>query len=301
MKALQEAKVNMYRAVEKHCDDNAAIVASVPAFQTAVTEFKANIAALLSAIQQEDLATSGITIDKTEAKKTLCQLTADTAAQVFAFASTNNNFDLKQVSNFSLSELLRTRDDQLGPRCQNIYDKANANLAALAPFGVTAGLLTSLQTAITLYETKVPSPRNAAAQKRTIRTNIKNLLKDTDTLLKERMDKTAVAFRSSDPDFYKTYKSNRVIIDPSAITTELSGTVTNQADGSFITGATISIGGPGGVTATTNSLGVFEKKPAAAGMYDILFTAKGFADKNVAGYKILLGKNNVLDVAMVAV
>lgn len=301
MKALQEAKVNMYRAVEKHCDDNPAIVATVPAFQTAVTQFKLNIAALLASIQQEDLATSGITIDKTEAKRSLCQLAADTAAQAFAFASSTSNNDLKQIMNFSVSELLRSKDDQLGPRCQNIQDKVNANLAALAPFGITAASLATLQTAINLYETKVPSPRNAAAQKKTIRTNIKNLLKDTDKLLKEQMDKTAVAFRSANPDFYNTYKSNRIILDPAVTTTELSGTVTNQADGSFLNAATVTIGGPGGATATTSSLGVYSKKPAPLGLYEILFSAPGFVNKNVTGFKIQLGQNNVLNVAMVAV
>ena len=35
MKAKQEAKLNMFRATQKHCNDNPTIVATVPAFETA--------------------------------------------------------------------------------------------------------------------------------------------------------------------------------------------------------------------------------------------------------------------------
>jgi tRNA A37 threonylcarbamoyltransferase TsaD len=72
MNAKQEAKLNMFRATQKHCTDNAAIVATIPAFRTAVNSLNAIVTSIIATTQQEDLVTKGITIDKAVAKKTLC-------------------------------------------------------------------------------------------------------------------------------------------------------------------------------------------------------------------------------------
>ena len=176
MNAKQEAKLNMFRATQKHCNDNAAIVAAVPAFATTLTAFNSKVSAIISTAQQEDLVIKGITVDKAVAKKILCQLAADVAAPIFAFASAGANNTLKQEVNFSFSDLLKTKDDILAPRCQNIKDVGTANLAALAPYGLTAASLTALQTTIDGYQAKVPTPRNSAAQKKTIRENLKKLI-----------------------------------------------------------------------------------------------------------------------------
>ena len=111
MNAKQEAKLNMFRATQKHCNDNPTIVATVPAFETASQALNAKIASIIATAQQEDLITKGITVDKAEAKKTLCQLATDTAAPIFAFASANNNNQLMQEVNFTYTQLFKSKDD----------------------------------------------------------------------------------------------------------------------------------------------------------------------------------------------
>lgn len=101
----------MFRATQNHCADNATIIATIPALQAAVTSFNAKIASIIATAQQEDLVTKGITVDKIEAKKTLCQLTADVAAPIIAFASTNSNSQLLKEVSFSYSDLFKTKDE----------------------------------------------------------------------------------------------------------------------------------------------------------------------------------------------
>ena len=278
MNATQESKLNMYRATQKHCNDNAAIVATVPAFATTLTAFNSKVSAIISTAQQEDLVTKGITVDKSVAKKTLCQLATDIAAPIFAFASASSNNTLKQEVNFSFSDLLKTKDDILAPRCQNIKDLGTANLAALAPYGLTAASLTALQTTIDGYQVKVPTPRNSAAQKKTIRENLKKLIKEADTVLKEQMDKTVVGFKAAHPDFVSTYKANRVIIDPGTSATTLKGVILNSLDKKPVSGATIDIVELGTKT-TSNQTGAYEIKPIPAGIYTISLSAVNFKDK----------------------
>lgn len=272
MTAKQEAKLNMFRATQKHCNDNPAIVASVPAFDNATKALNTKIAAIIATAQQEDLITKGITVDKAEAKKILCQLTIDTAAPISAYAAANGNNKLMKEVDFTYTELFRTKDDQLAPRCKNIHDAANTNLAALTAYGITTTTISTLLTSINNYQSKVPDPRNAAAQKATVRANLKNLIKEAENVLKLQMDKTIVGFKATHPDFVTTYKTNRIILDPSKTTTTLKGVITNSADNTFITSATILLD-PSGVTSNTNKLGEYEIKPIAAATYTIVVSA----------------------------
>ncbi len=294
MNAKQEAKLNMFRATQKHCNDFPLIVATVPAFDIASKSLNTKIASIIATAQQEDLITKGITVDKAEAKKTLCQLAVDIAAPVFAFAASSNNNQLMQAVNFSYTTLFRSKDDELAPRCQNIHDAAQTNLAALAAYGITATTVTTLQTTINNYQSKVPDPRNAAAQKATIRTNLEKLIKEADTVLKLQMDKTIVGFKAANPDFVMTYKNNRIIVDPSKTSTTLKGVITSSADNTFIKGATITIEGST-AKATTNDMGEYEIKPITAGTFNIKIAAPKFKDKDKTSIVIKKGQINQQD------
>ena len=297
MNAKQEAKLNMFRATQKHCNDNPAIVATVPAFATTLTAFNSKVSAIISTAQQEDLVTKGIAVDKSVAKKTLCQLAADVAAPIFAFASASANNTLKQEVNFSFSDLFKTKDDILAPRCQNFKDLGTANLAALAPYGLTAASLTALQTTIDGYQAKVPTPRNSSAQKKTIRENLKKLIAEAGTVLKEQMDKTVVGFKSAHPDFVSTYKANRVIIDPGKTATTLKGVILNSQDKSPVSGATIVVVETGNKT-SSDEIGAYEIKPLPAGIYTINISAPKYTDKIEKEVTVKQGQITSLDIEL---
>lgn len=298
MNAKQEAKLNMFRATEKHVDDNAAIIASNSAFQTAFNKFKANKIAITNTAQLKGVALTGITADKMSSKLTLCQLAADIVGVIYAYASTNSNNTLKQEMNISVSKLLRTRDSELAPRCQNIHDKVTANLAALTDYGITAALLTNLQTAINNYSAETPKPRTALSGRKTANANLAALFKENDTILKDQLDKLAELFKTDNPDFVKTYESNRIIVDSAKTTTQLKGVVTNKSDNTPIKGATVTIVETG-ANAITNSKGEYSIKPAPIGEFTVRVTANGFQDLEMDEIGIKLGDTNILNLEIV--
>lgn len=306
MNAGQEAKLNMYRVVEQYCDDNSAIVSTVLGFQTAVTNFKAKIASLIGSEQLSAVPLTGIALEKTVSKKDLCQLAADVASMVYAFADATSNITLREEVNFPYSKLKETRDDLLAPRCQNICDSGNANMPAVKDYGLTTTILAELQAAITDYAAKTPKPRTAVSNRKTQNANIKALIADTDAVLKNRMDKIVVAFRALHPDFVTGYDSNRIIIDPATTTTKITGLVINSADEKGIKDAVITATGTSGQatgvvkTATTTSSGKYTLKPLPPGEYTITVKATGFNDFTETQFQTKLGTNNHLDVTMVA-
>lgn len=297
MNATQESKLNMFRATQKHCNDNPTIVSTIPAFQTAAGTLNTTIASIIATAQQEDLITKGISIDKAEAKKTLCRLAADIAAPIVAYAAaTKNNKLLKEV-NFTHSDLIRTKDDELAPRCQNIYDAAKANESALRDYGITSTTADTLLTTINNYQAKVPDPRNAAAQKATIRANLKNLIKEADQILKLQMDKTVPAFKATNPDFVSTYKANRIIIDPGQSATTLKGVILNSMNNTPVSGAAIVVVETGN-KASSNEKGSYQIKPIPHGVYTVSISAPTYKDKTAKEVTIKQGQSTTLDLVL---
>lgn len=296
MTAAQESRLNMYRSTQKHYTDNPAIVATIPAFATTSTVFNTMISAIISTAQQEDLQTKGIAIDKSEARKNLCHLAADVAAPIFAYASSINDNKLKQQINFNYSDLLRSKDDELAPRIQNIIDTATQNIANLKDYGITAGILTTLQTTTDDFQAKVPTPRNSVAQKKTIRENLRKLFADGDKLLKDRLDKTATGFKKDNPDFLSTYKANRVIVDPGTSTTTLKGTVKNAVNKKPVSGAAIVVST--GLKTTSNAVGTFQIKPVPAGKLTINVSAPNFKDAVIENVSVKLGQSTSITIEL---
>lgn len=289
MTSKNEAKLNMYRAVAKHSNDNAAIIATVPAFSTAITALNAVISSIISTAQMEVQVISGVALDKAQLKQLLAQQAADIAASVYAYASSINDNTLKAQVNYRLYALLREKDEILGPVCTNIHDAANAHVAALTPYGITAATLTAFATAISNYSSAVPNPRNAVSQRKAYKKELKKLFGEADQLLKEQTDKLIVNLKSTHPDFVTAYKSNRVIIDPAKSGTLIKGKIINAADNKGIKDATIEIVGTA-ITDKTSTTGLFTVKPGAAGTYSIKISKPGFQDKTVTGIVVQLGQ-----------
>lgn len=284
----------MYDAVLTFCNGNAAIITTVPAFVTALASFQTTFDDLQTAAQAEIQAIAGVTIDKAEQRKTLVELATDMAASIFAFASATDNFILKEQVNLTFSDFNRLKDELLTPACQNVLDAANANSAALVVYGVTAAKITAFSTAITDYATAVPGPRNAVAQRSSAGTTIKELFKTGDEILKEQMDKLALQFKTANPEFYNTYKNNRIILDAATSATQVSGQVTVATDTAGISGATVTAEGTS-YNSISNLNGDYTLKIPVPGTYNIIFTHPDYQTKTIANVVVTLGQSTKLN------
>lgn len=214
MNKRKEAKLNMYRAVEAHCDANPTIVSEVAAFADANTRFKAKIADIVGTTQEKGTVITGIATDKSVSKQSLAEKTVAIADGVYAYAAKNANNELKAEMKITVSSLKKTRDDALAPRCQNVHDKASEILLNLKDYNVNAAKLTDLQAAIDTYFASTVKPRTATSHRKTLNARLKDHFKETDEILLNEMDKLVNTLKPTHPDFVREYFSNREIIDP---------------------------------------------------------------------------------------
>ncbi len=298
MTSKQEAKMSMYDAVLKHCNTNPAIVATIPAFQTAAAALASVYSSLVATAQMEMNEISGVAIDKSVAKINLAQQGADISGAIFAFAAAANNNELKEQARNPVSKLIKLKDELLAPACQNIHDIANTNIAALATYGITAAILTSFQAAIDEYADVIPSPRNAVSARASHAATIKLLFKQADKIVKDQMDKIVLQFKTPNQSFYNAFKNNRVIVDAAVSPTQVIGIVTGSIDKKPIPGAEITfLGLP--ISSNAGIDGAYTAKNPNSGIHSMRFKADGFEELIVPNIELKLGQATTLNVELV--
>ncbi|MBL7766799.1 MAG: carboxypeptidase regulatory-like domain-containing protein [Chitinophagaceae bacterium] len=299
MNSKYESKLNMYRAVKQICDEYNTTLSTNTGMSNALNTYKLKLTSLINTVASEAEIIKGIAIDKKMAKSNLSQLSTEVAAIIWAYASEIGNFTLQQSVHYSFTDLSRMKDDLLSPICQNIYNVANDNSAVLIDYGMTPTLLVSLQTAIDDYSVAVPKPRSAKSIKMVYTQNIAALIKEINSILKNRLDKLSLSFNSTDPDFVKAYFNARIIIDPNTTTTQLKGKITD-AEGNPLKMALVSIVGQSITPKKTSVSGNFSFKPIPHGSYQIQVSLEGYEPITLYDQQIKMGQINKLNIILQA-
>jgi len=297
MDRKQESRLNMFDAVTSFCTTNATTVASVAAFQTAFTAFQTVVGQIHETAQMEAAIISGITADKSQLRLALCEQATNLSAALFAFASATNNNQIKNQASVSPTEFKRFNDEKLVPTCANVRDALNANITALAPYGVTAAMVTNFQSAMDAYQSKIASPRNAVSQRSAHIVTLDSLFKQASVILNDQMDKMALQVKATDTAFYVAYKSNRSIVNPGSSATQITGTVTNSITNTPLPGATVEVVGQP-LTTITNENGLYVLRTVSPGNRTVKVAIAGYDDKQQNGLLVKLGKTTNADIAI---
>ena len=280
----------MYRTVQMICDDNTSIFSTNPAFVTAYKNYVTNITKIISEATNDSVVTTGVAIDKSVARKNLCQTATDVAALVFAFATTTQNNTLRESINYSYTDLLRINDEFLVPTTTTIFNAANDNFTDVESFGVSRTVLDKLQKNIDDYNSSVTKPRKAISIKATHTRNLVQLEKQTDSILKNQLDKLVISFKADAPDFVSDYKNGRIIVDAPTSVTQIRGKVLNASDNSPSKNATVEIIGSSSLKTNTNIEGNFTFKPVTPGSYKINVTPEGSTETTTSSIEVKTGK-----------
>lgn len=160
----QENKLSAYLSVQQVCNTNNAVWNGLPAFVTAFGTFENFITEINDIRGKQEADRKGIAENKLNKENDLISKTLLVSSALVAFADATNNTQLRQEVDYSENQLRKARDTVIRDRCQLIHDRANDNIALLAPYGITPAQLTALQTAIDTYNDVIASPRTAIAE-----------------------------------------------------------------------------------------------------------------------------------------
>ena len=235
MNNMQESTLSMNLGTLNYFDKNAAIASLLPGVEPLITKFRVNVNAILILREQQEIDISGISGTKELLRADLAAKAIDISHKTEAYASSVNNLILAKEVHYPETSLTRATDSKLESRSLIIYEKANANIADLMPYGVTEDDLISLQNAIDLFHASVPTPRTGTTEKKQITNQLARLFKENAMIL-EKIDLLVELVRLKQPLFYSGYKDSRKIILTGTGSLALIALATDATTGEAIKG-----------------------------------------------------------------
>jgi len=296
--------VNMINATIAYADENAAATAGIPAFVTTLAVVKGKIVLINGLNQIGGGSTKGVTTDTNQLRAIMTEMALKCAKGTLAYANSINNNTLKAKVNYSQRALDKLKKEDVDDVCQEIHDAANANAAAVANFGVGAGDITDLQTAINVYRAASQNPRAA-------RISITQAKADAEAMVKGivrndfegLMDKMVDTLKSSNLTYWKGYRQAREVINLGSTTAKVRGTVLDVNDVPlknvrftiFKTGTAEKV-----AEVETDIKGKFNAAKLPAGNFDFRWEVAGYKAVKETDVYIAAGKELQRKVVMVA-
>ncbi len=209
MNDTQEDYLSMFNVVIERCEENIDLISPIPMLLQSLADFKAKVQEIKDTSMEQGTVLTGIAEDKRNLKRNLAYRSNITAKIVTGYASTQQNLILKAEVDYSEYELFTMRDEIIHAHCQNIHDRAQENIVALAACGLTPQMIADMQQAITDFEDFSAEPTLALNKRKIATENLITLFVETKQLLRERMDSNMSLFKLTNPHFYRLYKVSR--------------------------------------------------------------------------------------------
>jgi uncharacterized membrane protein len=216
MRQDQQNTRTMFQTTLDFLDANNAVWSGMTPFADAVTRAKASLAAIDSATDAQETPTTGVSRDKADLRDDLERKILPIANQQSALAFKKSDNDLAvqvEVTKWSLDKMQDTDLEQVAERVREL---ANAHLAELAPYGITAAQVTALEDARAAFQAVMTAPRQAAATRRAQTMTLPQLMANVRSIFRNELDKMIIAFQTSNPNFYNGYFAAHAVVDRAA-------------------------------------------------------------------------------------
>ena len=287
---------------------NATITATIPGFTNYFPVIQDTHTQIAAAQVLQEADKSGNTTSKNLIRAALISQTIDVIRKTVAYATNTNNSVLLELVNYTESELKKSSDTKLIGSCQVVRDNANTNIAALPTYGVTAAILTTMQTSINNLSAALPKNRVGTTDSEEA-TNL--LLTYFKTLVTNwaKIDTLVEMVRTSQPSFYNEYQNVRKILNKSTGKTPLKIQVSNALTGAPEANVILTVTPVNGQlkAAAANGKSSIVKKTAAGGgsnhknlpdgTYTVTAEKPGFK-KVIETVNVVNGETTVLEIKM---
>jgi len=292
MNRKQESKFGMGYGLRDLLNQNAAITSSIPEFGKYLTALIENMDEILVINEKQVSDQSGIARYKRQLKNDLFVKALDISRKTATYAKIANNTVLEDTVRFSESELKMANAQVLKDLSLLIHHKAEENLTALVPYGVTEEYLNAFKTAIDQFIEVIPKPRLGINDRKQATAKLVALFQENDKVL-EKLDALVEVVRLSQPEFYASYRNVRRVIEQGKGTLSLTASVTDRETHSGIKGVRVSfacqeklsdpVGSGNGrmLVKTTTEKGFFQVKSMLPGTWVATLVKPGYKEKTV--------------------
>ena len=297
----QENHYSMFKATEKTCDENIALITPITALADIYDHFKATLNKIKQEVVKQETPITGVAEDKEVLRLDLAHYCFVIASLILTYARRVNNNTLKAAVNIAKRDLEKDRDSTLVTDCQRIADKADENIAALAAYGVTPAMVTTLKDKTDAFAAIVADPTHALDHRIVYTENLRVLVKTANDILRFDMDPNMELFSITAPQFYMLYQASRQIIDlhgPSNVEPNgnLKGVVRDATTNNVIEGVQIVVNGTDFAT-ETNPLGEYTL-PLLPGTYGITASIDEYSEEEVTDLVVVKQQDTTVNILL---
>lgn len=212
----QDDIITMFETTVGFLDKNNDKWKNTPAFVDAHGRAKTGTAQIRDRTGKQQAPTEGVTGDKAQIRDDLEEKLLVIGNAISAFAAKTANNDLAAQVEMTKSSLDRSTDSDLVQTAKRVTDAAEANMAALAPYGVTSADTDVLKAAADLFANKKESPREAVVGRQVETLSLPQAISSVRSIFRNEIDKLMTAFKKPEPDFYNGYVASRIIVNHAA-------------------------------------------------------------------------------------
>ena len=203
----------MYQATQLVLSNYSEFYASVASLVQAYQNLSSAIEQIVENREVQELATSGLTMEKETLKEKLVTQILKVSSALVAYATSIKDQNLKTKAHYNPSRLVVASDGVVADIGQVIAGLAVDSIDELAVYFVDQSELDLLNQLIVEFRAAIPQNRVATSSRKSSTKKLNELFKSTDLLLKEELDLFMMPFRFTKAEFYDQYRNARIIVD----------------------------------------------------------------------------------------
>lgn len=203
----------MFATLKNFFADNNETLEIIPALSVRVKRFHYLLQEIDNTQQIQAVKVKGAGILKLKEETAMIKATIEIAATLYVYAIDNHLPDLQVKTNLTASKLVNMPNEKAKTTCLNIYKEAVKLDGHLSDYGTTGEQIINLKQQIDDYTQQIASPRLAIVTRRQATLRLKELIDQTNELLRFEIDKLMVLLETDHPRVYDGYRSSRKVID----------------------------------------------------------------------------------------
>ncbi len=130
-----------------------------------------------------------------------------------SYATKNHDPELLAKINYSASDVPAGKPSDVVARCRSIWTAGTDVAVNLGKYGITPAKLTSLKKRIDAFDAAKVAPRQNRVKKSAAVQLLRNLVRDSVSILRDQLDGLMIQFKEANPNFYEEYFAARVVVD----------------------------------------------------------------------------------------
>lgn len=213
MSKFLENKLSMFHAVMTFLQANLAKLSAIPAFATAVEDFGSVLDQIQSKGIEVDTASAGKAEKKAIAEEELIDAVIPVASALSVMAAVSKDAELSAKVSVREWALRKMRDTDLARTAAGVKEAAAAHTEDGADFGLTAEMVTTLETKTKAYSKAMGERESSVGQRIAARSAMVGLFDEADSILTGRIDNLMGLMRNKEPQLCEEYNATRIIRD----------------------------------------------------------------------------------------